>query len=83
MRRPPMLNFTGIGDFIPNFLVVLFKNRERLFKQFKYSHSSDRATPILSCDDGALPCDYAPPCHYMPGSNTKYILLQVSQDTTP
>jgi hypothetical protein len=47
VRRPPMLRFDRIGDFIHNVLVVLFKNRERLFEQFKRSHSSDRATIIL------------------------------------
>jgi hypothetical protein len=45
--RPPMLRFDRISDFIHNVLVVLFKNRERLFEQFKRSHSSDRATIIL------------------------------------
>jgi hypothetical protein len=46
-RWPRMLRFDRIGDFIDNALVVLFKNRERLFEQFKRSHGSDRVTTIL------------------------------------
>jgi len=76
VRRLPMLSFIVIGDFIQNGLVVLFENRECLFKQIKCSRSLDRsvAVTVQSCNDGALPCDYAAPRRYMPRGDKKFIL---------
>jgi hypothetical protein len=43
--RAPTTN--GLGGFIQDVSVVIFKNRERSFKQRNRSHSVDRATTIL------------------------------------
>jgi len=75
-RRPAKLSSTELDDFSQNFSVVIFKNRKCLFKQVKCSHSLGRSVAVTfqSCNDGALLCDYAPSCRYMPHGDKKFIL---------
>jgi hypothetical protein len=39
-----LASFIGLGDFVQNLSVVLFKNRERSFKQLKSSDLSWKCT---------------------------------------
>src|SRR5215472_149742 len=61
------VEFHRLGDFSQNFSVVIFKNRKCLFKQIKCSCSLGRSVAVTfqTCNDGALPHDYAAPCRYM------------------
>ena len=82
-RRPAKLSSTGLGDFSQNFSVVIFKNRKCLFKQIKCSCSLGRSVAVTfqSCNDGALPRDYAAPCRYMPRGD-KEVYPTCTQSTT-
>jgi hypothetical protein len=76
LRRPPQMLGIELDDIFQNVLVVLFKNRKCSFKQLKCSDSLDRSVAVTfqSCNDGALPCDYAATCRYMPRGDKKFIL---------
>jgi hypothetical protein len=43
-RDTDLASFIGLGDFAQNLSVVLFKNRERSFKQLKSSDLSWKCT---------------------------------------
>ena len=77
------VEFHRLGDFSQNFSVVIFKNRKCLFKQIKCSCSLGRSVAVTfqSCNDGALPCDYAAPCRYMPRGD-KEVYPTCTQSTT-